>query len=98
MAITINRQFTQVPGARKFAFAEITLENPYVAGGYALQPSDLGLNEISHTAAMCTNSPLYNVYWDQVNKKFLIAVSSTGAQAGAIDLSAVKVYLLVVGR
>jgi hypothetical protein len=99
VAIAIAVLNKRVPGSRKFEIVEITLENPYVAGGYSLQAlqASLGLTQVDQVVPFSTSSPLYDAYWDQVNKKIQVAVSSTGAEAGAIDLSAVKVYALVIG-
>lgn len=97
MSLTYNKIYSEVPGARKFQKVEITLENPYVPGGYAIDAASLGLTQILHVIPVCTNSPIYNVYWDEDNKKFLIGINSTGAEAGAIDLHLIKVYLIVIG-
>jgi hypothetical protein len=84
-----------------FKIVEATLPNPYVVGGIAIAPADVGLRKLDVLIPLTASSG-WALAWDQVNQK-LKAFGSNGAapaalaEATAIDLSAIKVYLLVIG-
>jgi len=70
-----------------FAPVTIAFPNPYSVGGEALDwETYLPEGAVLH-GAMCDANATYHLQYDRTNKKVLVYVNATGAQAGAIDLS-----------
>jgi hypothetical protein len=86
-----------VPGDRKFKMVELTLPNPYAAGGVPVTAALFGMTRLDAFTPACTSSPLYELWYDRANLKVGITVVATGVEAGAIDLSAIKVHGIAVG-
>lgn len=66
----------------------IAFPNPYTVGGEALDPADHLPAGAVLLGAMCDANATYTFQFDRTNSKVLVFVNSTGAEAGAIDLSA----------
>jgi len=71
-------------------------ENPYVAGGFPLGLATLlaGKTIVGATSGAQIGSDWGYVY-DRTNDKLIVYIISTGAEAGAIDLSTLVAEFLV---
>ena len=70
-----------------YAPVTIAFPNPYNAGGESLNwATYLPEGAVLH-GAMCDANATYHLQYDRTNKKVLVYINATGAEAGAIDLS-----------
>lgn len=95
MALTISERKDNLVGRKRQNTAKITFPNPYVALGIPFDPADLGIKVPENVVIDPTAT--YEFSYDRTNKKIQVWVRATGAEAGAIDLSAVSTYVTVVG-
>lgn len=91
-----------VLGERRSALYRVTLSNSYPAGGESFDPNAFGFAwpvatlflDVRKVAATLGR----HFEYDFVNKKIFVYVTSTGVEAGAVDLSTVIIDCLVVGE
>src|SRR5882757_2985576 len=74
----------------KVVVANVTLDASYTTGGYAVVPSDLGLQGIDHL--IVGNPPLGGVVatWDAVAGKIKMFWSTTGAPIALVEVTAAQ--------
>lgn len=74
-------------------------DNPYVAGGFPLGLATLlpGKTILGGTNTVQVGSD-WGTRYDRVNDKLMVYIVSTGAEAGAIDLSTLDVEFLVFSK
>jgi len=97
LTVTVAAGIGEVPTAPTFVDRiNVVGENPYVAGGFPLGLATLlpGKTIIGATSGAQIGSDWGYVY-DRTNDKLIVYIISTGAEAGAIDLSTLDVDLLV---
>lgn len=101
MAITIAKVNTDdrnhVVGNRREVVRDVTLDNSYPTGGYALTPATLGVDgALDYIVALPTTTGHVFPY-DYANKK-LMAFSAGSQVSNATDLSAVVVRVVAQGK
>jgi hypothetical protein len=86
MAITIakNKRGPEVHGSRKIVYADLTLDNSYPTGGYALTAAQFAARKIEFVEVVGGNAAAGRLlfHWDSTNKK-LIALYPTGGAAAS---------------
>jgi predicted permease len=99
-ALSANERNSQVQGALRTVFANVTMGQNYVTNGIPITPALFGLQEIVWIAAAgpaLTGTSVYQ--WDQTNLKLKSFVSSTGAEtANAFNCTADVLPVIVFGR
>lgn len=101
MAISLAQvnvpQRNHVVGNRREVVVDVTLDNSYPTGGYALTPATLGVDlALDYIFALPTTTGHVFAY-DYANKK-LMAFSGGSQVANATDLSAVVVRVVAQGK
>ncbi len=102
MPLTITQEATggKQPTAPLFVDRiKVVGENPYVAGGFPLGLAALlpGKTILGATSGAQIGSDWGYVY-DRTNDKLMVYIISTGAEAGAIDLSTLTAEILVFSK
>lgn len=86
------------------SMADVVGPNPYAAGGVAVSPQQFGLQTFKQVIGAVTRSGTYTVESRSISGpggtsiKLIWAVVATGAEAGAIDLSAETVRIIAFGN
>lgn len=84
--------------------ADVKGPNPYAAGGVAVSPQNFGLQSFKAVFGAVTQSGTYFVQGRSIagpganSIKLVWSVVATGAEAGAIDLSAETVRIVALGN
>jgi len=105
MPITHAAQVNSIMGDRRFVTDEVTFPNPYVVGGIAITAAEFGLSRIDFLVAIPASTSAaaaYSCQWDRVNSKLVLKATGAASgnaflELGAVDTSAVKFNLLVIG-
>lgn len=99
MAVSVSTGTTKgrandVVGARRVTYLRVTLDNSYQSGGMAFDPKAFGHQGKVESVRLYprfvagATGPIGKVfYYDHTNKKIFVFITSTGVEAGAIDLS-----------
>lgn len=92
-----------VPGAERYTVTEVTLDNNYATGGYALSAADLGLTAVQF--AICnlispsTKDPVDGAIYDVENEKLICTISGAEvADTTTDDLSDAVIQVVAFGR
>ena len=93
------------PGDRFMAQVEISFDNSYVTGGYLIDTVTLaallGWTAIEMVVPTCmgpnVSAGIGDFSYDQANKKIKLFTAAGVEVAGAVDVSAAKLYCLVFG-
>lgn len=107
MAVTIVKDPNQsnqpqAIGQFRVEFADITGDNSYPTGGYAITPGQFGMSKI--VAVVVPNSNGYAVTYVRSTGKLIVRATggSSGAAfveiANATDLSALTFFAIIFGR
>lgn len=86
-----------VIGNRREQTTDITLDNSYPTGGYALTPTQLGVDGVTDFIIAFATNTGHTFTYDYANKK-LMAWNGTTQIANAVDLSAVVVRVIAHGK
>lgn len=101
MAIAIGKvnlaTRNHVVGNRREVVADVTLDNSYPTGGYALTPATLGVDGATDYILAFATTTGHTFAYDYANSK-LIAFSGGTQVSNATDLSAVVVRVIAQGK
>ena len=105
MALTftsIQRINIQKAGGVRFAIYDVTFDNGYATGGWAVTPANLGLTAILGLIPLGPQAAAAGslITWDPVNSKLLAFKSNTAAlfqEIAAADLNTRVCRFLVIG-
>jgi hypothetical protein len=99
---TRSNRSEDVWGRHNIRTLKVTFDSAYPAGGEAFDVATYGVADPANAIVLCKQRPattaaeIYDINYDPTAKTLLVTVKATGVEAGAIDLSALVVDVVII--